>query len=74
MNILERYIFRRAFVMFAASFGVTLAIVWTTQVLARVNLVTDSGQSVGSFLMLATLILPTPVPEEIGRASCRERG
>ena len=65
MNILERYIFRRAFVMFAASFGVTLAIVWTTQVLARVNLVTDSGQSVGSFLMLATLILPTTVPEVV---------
>lgn len=39
-----------------------LAIIWTIQVLGRINLVTDSGQSIGSFMKLATLILPTIIP------------
>ncbi len=30
--------------------------------LQRINLVTDSGQSIGSFATLATLILPTIIP------------
>ena len=39
-----------------------LAVLWLTQVLGRINLVTDSGQSIVSFLTLATLILPTVIP------------
>jgi lipopolysaccharide export system permease protein len=39
-----------------------LAIIWTTQVLGRINLVTDSGQSIGSFVLLATYMLPTIIP------------
>jgi lipopolysaccharide export system permease protein len=62
MKLLERYIFRRAFVVFAAALGWTLAIVWTTQVLERIDLVTTNGQSVLSFLELATLILPSVAP------------
>ncbi|WP_274629404.1 LPS export ABC transporter permease LptF [Arvimicrobium flavum] len=62
MKIIERYIFRRAFVVFAAALGWTLAIVWTTQVLERIDLVTTNGQSVLSFLELATLILPSVAP------------
>jgi lipopolysaccharide export system permease protein len=40
----------------------TLAIVWTTQVLARIDLVTDSGQSALTFFEIATLILPSIIP------------
>lgn len=65
MNTLERYIFRRAFFAFIGTLVVILAIVWTTQVLARINLVTDSGQSIGSFLYIATLILPAMFPEVV---------
>ncbi|MCA1493678.1 LPS export ABC transporter permease LptF [Sinorhizobium alkalisoli] len=62
MKLIERYIFRRAAIMFLATLLPLLGIVWTTQALANVNLVTDSGQSVLAFLKLATLILPSVVP------------
>lgn len=48
--------------MFLVALLPVLAIIWTTQVLQRINLVTDSGQSMGSFAKLATLILPTIIP------------
>jgi lipopolysaccharide export system permease protein len=62
MTLLESYIFGRVFRMFLAALVPVLAIIWTTQVLARINLVTDSGQSIGSFALLATYILPTIIP------------
>lgn len=62
MKLIERYIFRRALTMFLATLLPLLGIVWTTQALTNVNLVTDSGQSVFAFLKLATLILPSVVP------------
>lgn len=61
MKILEQYILRRVVLMFTTALLPVLAIIWTTQVLQRINLVTDSGQSVGSFMVLATMILPTIV-------------
>ncbi|WP_275790171.1 LPS export ABC transporter permease LptF [Pararhizobium gei] len=62
MKLIERYILRRATGMFLATLLPLLAIVWTTQALSSVNLVTDSGQSTVAFLRLATLILPSIVP------------
>lgn len=62
MKLIERYIIRRAFVVFGAALGWTLAIVWVTQVLERIDLVTTNGQSALSFLELATLILPSVAP------------
>jgi lipopolysaccharide export system permease protein len=62
MKVIEGYIFRRALMLFCAALVWTLAIVWTTQILARINLVTDSGQSALSFFELAALILPSVLP------------
>lgn len=62
MKVIERYIFRRALMLFCAALAWTLAIVWTTQILARINLVTDSGQSAMSFFEIAALILPSVLP------------
>lgn len=62
MKVLERYIFQRALMLFCASLAWTLSIVWTTQILARLNLVTDSGQSAMAFFELAALILPSVLP------------
>ncbi|TCL70240.1 LPS export ABC transporter permease LptF [Rhizobium sp. BK251] len=62
MKILETYILRRVGQMFLVALLPVLAIIWTTQVLARINLVTDSGQSIGSFAKLATFILPSIIP------------
>mgnify|MGYP003408592666 CR=1 FL=1 len=47
MKVIERYIFRRVFVVFAAALGWSLAIVWTTQVLTKIDVVTDSA-SIGA--------------------------
>lgn len=62
MKVVERYIMRRAFALFMGTLLWTLAIVWTTQVLARLDLVTDSGQSALTFFQVASLILPSIIP------------
>jgi lipopolysaccharide export system permease protein len=62
MTIIERYLLRRMTVLFLAATGASLGIVWTVQALSKINLVTDTGQSIGTFLKLASLLLPTVVP------------
>jgi len=62
MKVVERYILRRTFAVFIGALLWVLVISWTTQVLARINLVTDSGQSALTFFELATLILPSVIP------------
>lgn len=62
MKVIERYILRRVLMLFGATLAWTLAIVWTTQILTRINLVTDSGQSALAFFEIAALILPTVLP------------
>lgn len=62
MKVVERYIMRRTFAVFMAALIWTLVIAWTTQVLPRINLVTDNGQSALTFLKVATLILPSIIP------------
>jgi lipopolysaccharide export system permease protein len=62
MKLLENYILRRIFQMFLVTLLPVLTIIWTIQVLGRINLVTDTGQSMGSFMLLATYILPTIIP------------
>lgn len=62
MQIVERYILRRTLAAFLLTLFWTLAAVWTAQVVARIDLVTDNGQSAAAFLHLATLILPSVIP------------
>lgn len=62
MKIIESYILRRSAKMVLIALLPVLAIIWTTQVLSRVNLVTDSGQSMGSFMLLASCIVPMVLP------------
>jgi lipopolysaccharide export system permease protein len=62
MTLIERYIALRVTRMAFAAVLPVLAVIWIIQVLGRINLVTDSGQSIGSFLELAALILPTVLP------------
>ncbi len=62
MIVLERYILRRMLTFTLGASLVSLAIVWTVQALARINVVTDTGQSIFTFLKLASFLLPTVVP------------
>ncbi|EAB6718423.1 LPS export ABC transporter permease LptF, partial [Salmonella enterica subsp. enterica] len=59
MKLIERYIFKRVFIVFAAALAWTLTIVWTTQVLTRIDLVTDKAQTALTFFEVASLILPS---------------
>ena len=62
MKVVELYILRRTVEVLVAALVWTLGIVWTTQVLARIDLVTDNGQSAFTFFEIATLILPSIIP------------
>lgn len=62
MKVIERYILWRVFTVFAAALGWTLTIVWTTQVLTRIDLVTDRAQTAFTFFEVASLILPSVAP------------
>lgn len=62
MNVLERYILLRVLHQAASAFAMSMGIVWTIQALTKINLVTDSGQSIGAFLFLSLLLLPAVVP------------
>lgn len=62
MKVIERYIFWRVFIVFAAALAWTLTIVWTTQVLTRIDLVTDRAQTALTFFEIASLILPAVAP------------
>ncbi|WP_309083979.1 LPS export ABC transporter permease LptF [Chelativorans sp.] len=62
MKVIELYILRRTVAISAASLAWLLVIVWTTQVLNRLDLVTTSGQSAATFFTVALLALPAVVP------------
>ena len=58
MTILQRYVFSRVAATFVGAVVGTLLFVWVVQALQRVNLITDGGSAVTSFLWIAFLILP----------------
>lgn len=59
MKLIERYIFRRTLNLTLASLGLVTFIVLTTQSLLYLNIVTQSGQSLATFLKLALTLIPT---------------
>jgi lipopolysaccharide export system permease protein len=58
MNLLERYIFRRTFVLSLVTLSATTVMVLITQVLLYVNLLTASGQALLTFFALAATLVP----------------
>lgn len=62
MKVVEKYILRRTLGIFAATLFWVLAIVWTTQILTRINVVTGNGQSAATFFEIAWLVLPAVIP------------
>ena len=58
MGSLERYIFRQAAVAFVAGLFVLTLVVWITQILRQLDLVTNSGQTIVLFIMMTSLGLP----------------
>lgn len=62
MTVIESYILRRAAAIFTGTLLWVLAIVWTTQVLLRIDIVTSNSQSTAAFFHIAFLILPSVIP------------
>ena len=58
MNLLERYILKRLTGALAVTFISLSAAVWVTQALRQFDLVTVRGQSLLTFLMASSLLLP----------------
>jgi lipopolysaccharide export system permease protein len=61
MGIVERYILRGSFIAFAASLTVLTAIVWVSQALREVDLMTGKGQTILVFLSVTALTIPSLV-------------
>jgi lipopolysaccharide export system permease protein len=62
MKLIERYIFRRIGISFIGTLAVITAIVWIVQGLNRLNIATDSGSTMMSFLYVASLLIPSVIP------------
>ena len=58
MNQIERYIFRRIFLLAIGILVVTTVLAMTTQILLYVNLLTSTGQSIMTYGKLAFMLMP----------------
>jgi lipopolysaccharide export system permease protein len=59
MGALQRYILRSAATAFVASLMAVTAVVWLSQTLRKFDLITSSGQSFGTFLLVTLLGVPS---------------
>jgi len=58
MNQIERYIFKRIFLLSVGILIVTTVLAMTTQILLYVNLLTSTGQSIKAYVVLAVMLMP----------------
>ena len=64
MNILNRYIAVRIAKAVVVTLALSLGIVWTTEAIGRLDLVTDNGSGL-VFLKVASLLLPGIIPDTL---------
>ncbi|SJZ55427.1 LptF/LptG family permease [Consotaella salsifontis] len=58
MTILERYIFRRVLTLSIGALLSLLLVIWITQALQRINIVTTTAAAAGKVMWLAVLMVP----------------
>ena len=61
MNLIERHIFKRAAQLSLTTLAAATVIVLITQILIRVNVLTDSGQALSTFLKLGLMLIPAMI-------------
>jgi lipopolysaccharide export system permease protein len=61
MTRLERYVLRTAATAFLTSLAVLTSVIWITQALRQIDLLTSKGQTILIFLMMTGLVLPSLV-------------
>jgi len=58
MNLIERYIFKRALIYSAGSLAALVLVVWIVQVLQRIDIVRTSATAAGDILWIALMLMP----------------
>src|SRR3712207_4457950 len=58
MKRLERYMFRQTAGAFLMCLGALVALVWVTQALRRLDIVTSQGETIWAFLAMTALWIP----------------
>ena len=61
MTRIERYVLRTAATAFFASLAVLTGVIWITQALRQIDLLTSKGQTILIFFMMTGLVLPSLV-------------
>jgi lipopolysaccharide export system permease protein len=61
MPLIERYIFRRAAHAFLLTLGALTGVLWVTQALRELDVVTAKGQAIWMYLLMTVLALPVLV-------------
>ena len=59
MPLMERYILKRVTIAFAMTLGVLVGVLWMTQILRELDVVTAKGQTIWVFFLLTILAMPT---------------
>lgn len=59
MDSLDRYVFKTGFNMFLLVLFSLTAVIWVTQILRQIDLITGQGQTVLTFIGITSLIVPT---------------
>lgn len=58
MNVIQRYLFRRLLGSFALAFPAMTLVIWISQALRELSLITERGQNLGVFFEAVILFLP----------------
>jgi len=58
MNVIQRYLFRRMLGAFLFAFPALTVVIWLSQALRELSLITDQGQNLGVFVQAVILFLP----------------
>ena len=59
MSRIERYVFRTASIAFLSGLVALTGVIWITQALRQIDLLTSKGQTILVFLMMTGLVLPS---------------
>ncbi len=59
MPLIERYILKRVTIAFAMTLGALIGVLWMTQILRELDIVTAKGQTIWVFFLLTFLAMPT---------------
>ena len=70
MSRIERYVLRTATTAFLTGLVVLTGVIWITQALRQIDLLTSKGQTILIFFMMTGLALPSLVGDHRARSRC----